>query len=44
MNKFSRMKVHWTYNHGLFLAYLANVAFGYGWISDTKLQKFSDKD
>jgi len=45
MNKFSKMKVHWwTYNHCLFVAYLASVAFVYGWISDTKFQKFSDKD
>jgi len=45
MNKFSKMKVHWwTYNHFLFVAYLANVAIGYGWISDTNFQKFSDKD
>jgi len=45
MNKFSKMKVHWwTYNHCLFVSYLASVAFGYGWISDTKFQKFSDKD
>jgi len=29
---------------GLFVLYLASVAFGYGWISDTKFQKFSDKD
>ena len=43
MNKFSKMKAHWwTYNHCLFVAYLANV--GYGWISDIKFQKFSDKD
>jgi len=28
---------------GLFVLYLASVAFGYGWISDTKFQKFSDK-
>jgi len=39
------MKVHWrTYNHCLFVSYLASVAFGYGWISDTKFLKFSDKD
>jgi len=45
MNKFSKMKVHWwTYNHCLFVAYLAHVAIGYGWISDTTFQKFSDKD
>jgi len=45
MNKFSKMKVHWwTFHHCLFLAYLANVAIGYGWISNTKFQKFSDKD
>jgi len=42
MNKFSKMKVHWqTYNRCLLVAYLASVAIGYGWISDTK---FSDKD
>jgi len=40
MTKFSKMKVH--YNH--FVLYLANVAFGYGRISDTKFLKFSDKD
>jgi len=45
MNKFSKMKVHWwTYNHCLFASYLTSVAFGYGWILDTKFQKFSDKD
>jgi len=45
MNKFSKMKVHWrTYNHCVFVAYLASVAFRYGWISDTKFQKFLDKD
>jgi len=33
-----------TYNHSLFVAYLANVAVGYEWISDTKFHKFSDKD
>jgi len=46
MNKFSKIKVHWlTYTHCLFVAqYLASVAIGYGWISDTKFQKFSDKD
>jgi len=39
------MKVHWgAYNHCLFVSYSASVAFGYGWISDTKFQKFSDKD
>jgi len=28
--RFSKMKVHWrTYNHCLFVAYLASVAFGY---------------
>jgi len=38
------MKVHWwTYNHCLFVSYLTSVAFGYGWISDNKFQKFSDK-
>jgi len=43
--KFSKLKVHWqTHNHCLFVAYLATVAFWYGWISDTKFQKFSDKD
>jgi len=45
MNKFSKMKVHWwNYNYCLFAAYLASVAIGYGWISDTKFQKFSNKD
>jgi len=45
MNKISKMKVHWwTYNHCLFASYLTNVAFGCGWISDIKFQKFSDKD
>jgi len=45
MNKFSKMKVHlWTYNHCLVVSYLTIVAFGYGWISDTKFKKFSDKD
>jgi len=45
MNKFSKKKVHWRiYNHCLFVAYLPSVAFGYGCISDTKFQKFSDKD
>jgi len=45
MNKISKMKVHWwTYNHCLFVSYLTSVAFGCGWISDTKFQKFSDKD
>jgi len=34
----------WTYNHCLFVSYLTSVAFGCGWISDTKFQKFSDKD
>jgi len=30
MNKFSKMKVHWrTYDHCLFVAYLASVAIGY---------------
>jgi len=39
------MKVHWrTYNHCLFVCYLASVAFGYGWISDTRFMKFSDND
>jgi len=39
------MKVHWwTYKHCLFVLYLASVAFGYGWMSDTKFLKFSDKD
>jgi len=35
------------HNHCLFVcfvAYLTSVAFGYGWISDTKLHKFSEKD
>jgi len=41
MNKFSKLKVHWwTYDHFLFVSYLTSVAFGYGWISDTKFQKF----
>jgi len=32
MNKYSKMKVHWwTYNHYLFVEYLANVAIGYRW-------------
>ena len=45
MNKFSKLKVHWqSYNHCLFVVYLASVTFGYGWISDTKFNKFSDKD
>jgi len=45
MNKLSKMKVHWwTYNYCLFVAYLAKVAIGYGWITDTKFQKLSDKD
>jgi len=45
INRFSKMEVHWrTYNHCLFVLYLASVAFGYGWISDTKFLKFSDKD
>jgi len=44
MNKFSKIKVHWrTYNHCLLVAYLAIVTIGYGWISDTNFQKFSDK-
>jgi len=44
-DKFSRTKVHWwSYNHCLFVLYLASVAFGYRWISDTKFQKFLDKD
>jgi len=44
MNKFSKRKVHWwTYNHCLFVSYLTSVAFGYGWISDTKFQKFWEK-
>jgi len=45
MNKFSKLKIRlWTCNHCLFVSYLASVAFGYGWISDTKFQKFSDMD
>jgi len=45
MTKFSKMKVHWwTYNHCLFVSYFTRVAFGYGWISDIKFQKFLDKD
>ena len=44
MNKFSKMKIlWWTYNHFLFFAYWTGVAFGYGWISDTKFQTFLDK-
>jgi len=44
-DNFSKMKVHWwTYNHCLFVECLANVAIRYGWISDTKFQKFSDRD
>jgi len=38
------MKVHCCRNHCVFVVYLANVAIGYGWISDTKVQKLSDKD
>jgi len=39
------MEVHWwTYNHCLFVSYLTSVAFGPGWISDTKFHKFSGKD
>jgi len=45
MNTFSIMKAQWwTYNHCLFIAYLASVTIGCGWISDTKIQKLSDKD
>ena len=33
-----------AYNHCLFVLYLTSVIFGYGWISDTKFQKFSDQD
>jgi len=45
MKKFFNLKVHWrTYNHCLYVSYLTSVAFGYGWISDTKFQKFLDKD
>jgi len=45
MNKFTKMKVHWwTYKQCLFVSYLTSVTFGYGWISDTKFQKFSDED
>jgi len=45
INKFSKMEVRWwTYNHCLFVSYLTSVPFEYGWISDTKFQKFSDKD
>jgi len=45
MNKFSKIKVHWqTYNPCLFDSHLSSAAFGYGWISDTKFHKFSDKD
>jgi len=43
--KFSKMKVHWwTHDYCLFVSYLTSVAFGYGWISDIKFQKFSDED
>ena len=39
------MKVHWyTYYHCLFVLYLTSVSCGYGWISDTKFQKFLDKN
>jgi len=31
-------------NHCLFVLYLTSVAFGHGWISDTKFHKFLDKD
>ena len=45
MNNFSKMKVNcWIYNHYLSVLYLANVSFGYGWMSDTKFQKFSGKE
>jgi len=33
-----------TYHQCLFVSYLTSVAFGCGWISDTKFQKFLDKD
>ena len=33
-----------TRHYCLFVAHLASVAIGYRWISDTKFQKFSDKD
>jgi len=39
------MKVHWqAYKNCLFVSYLASVAFGYGWISDTKFHESLDKD
>jgi len=39
MNKISKMKVHWqTYNHCLFVSYLASIAFRYGWISDANFR------
>ena len=45
MNGFSKIKDRWrTYDHCLFVSHLPSVAFGYGWISDTKFQKFSDMD
>jgi len=45
MNKFTKMKVHWrTYNHCVFLSYLASAAFRSERISDTKFLKLSDKD
>jgi len=41
MNKFSKMKVHWrTYNHCLFVSYLAGVAFGYGWYRIPNFRNF----
>jgi len=44
INKFSKNEDALADNHCLFVLYLANVAIGYGWISDTKFHKFSDKD
>jgi len=36
------MKVNrWTYSHCLFVLHLTSVTFGYGWILDTKFNKFS---
>jgi len=44
-DEFFKNKVDWqTYNHCLFFLYLASVAFGYGWILDTKFLKFLNKD
>ena len=39
------MPIHWwSYSHCLFVSYLISVTFGYGWVSDTTFQKFSDED